>query len=35
MPARDRLSVSVPVVSVVRVTDLSVDYQTVAGPSPR
>ena len=34
MPARDRLSVSVPVVSVVRVTDLSVDYQTVAGPSP-
>ena len=34
MPAPDRLAASLPVVSIVRVTDLSVDYRTVAGPAP-
>ena len=34
MPARDRRAGPTPVVSIVRITDLSVDYRTVAGPSP-
>ena len=33
MPAPDRTA-SLPVVSIVRVTGLSVDYRTVAGPAP-
>ena len=34
MPAPDRRTASLPVVSIVRVTGLSVDYRTVGGPAP-